>query len=101
MNRAYPYTAYKYTGYSLPKTYGLLEKYPEDIQCVYPSSDPERGAIYVSNVEAASNFKTLSSNQNNNAEFNIKAVMTCAKGYDKDVPKSKLDMFEYFPFDDK
>lgn len=27
--------------------------------------------------------------------------MTCAKGYDHDVPKSKLDMFEYYPLDDK
>jgi hypothetical protein len=27
--------------------------------------------------------------------------MTCAKGHDRNIPKSKLDMFEYFPFDDK
>lgn len=29
------------------------KKYPEDIQCVHPSSDPTKGSIYVSNVEAA------------------------------------------------
>lgn len=37
------------------------KKYPEDIECVYPSSDPKKGAIYVSNVEAAENPATLKS----------------------------------------
>ena len=39
------------------------KKYPEDIQCVHPSSHPKKGAIYVSNVEAAENPNTLKSNQ--------------------------------------
>lgn len=63
MNTAYPYSNYRYTAYSMPKQHGLLEKYPEDIQCVYPSGDPTKGSIYVSNVEAASNIKTLNSKQ--------------------------------------
>ena len=31
----------------------IPKKYPEDIECVFKSSDPKKGAIYVSNVEAA------------------------------------------------
>lgn len=35
-----------------------------------------------------------------NEEHNIKAVMTCAKGHHTNIPRSRLEMFEYFPFDD-
>lgn len=27
--------------------------------------------------------------------------MTCARGYDRNIAKSRLEMYEYFPFDDK
>lgn len=45
----------------MPKASPLLQKYSEDIQCVYPSPDPTKGSIYVSNVEAAENPQTLAS----------------------------------------
>jgi hypothetical protein len=61
MNRAYLYgNSYRF-GYSLPKSNAMPEKWPEDIQCVHPSKNPNKGSIYVSNVEAASNHETLSS----------------------------------------
>ena len=36
-------------------TYGVIDnkKWPEDIECVWPSKTPHKGQIFVSNVEAA------------------------------------------------
>lgn len=36
-----------------------------------------------------------------NVEFNIRAVLTTAKGYDRNIPKTKLEMYDYYPLDDK
>ena len=62
-----------YEGYKLP-SYAMTahknpyppdpKKWPEDIECVMPSSDPQKGAIYISNVEAAENILTLNSTVN-------------------------------------
>ena len=60
MRRGYAYNDYK-MAYHQPLVHGMPKKYPEDIQCVFPSSDPHKGAIYVSNVEAAENINTLRS----------------------------------------
>jgi hypothetical protein len=60
MSRGYLYGTAGRVGYSLPKASAMPEKWPEDIQCVYPSKHPQKGSIYVSNVEAASNHLTLS-----------------------------------------
>ena len=50
-----------YGAYTQPYAQSSLQpqKYPEDIECVFPSNNPNKGAIYVSNVEAAENHKTL------------------------------------------
>lgn len=69
--------------YSQPK-YGLLlseKKFPEDIECIMKSSDSEKGSLYISNVEAASNPLTLRSNLKLNEELKIGAILSCAKGY--------------------
>lgn len=39
-----------------------MTTFPEDIECVYQPLNG-KGAIYVSNIEAASNPQTLASNQ--------------------------------------
>lgn len=74
--------------------------YPEDIECVVVSSDPSKGAIYISNVEAAENPKTLKSSSIITTEHSIKCIMTCAKGYHKKIPIDILEDFKYLPLED-
>lgn len=50
--------------YSMPKPYYQAPQpktYPEDIECIIRSKNPDAGSLYISNVEAASNPKTLKS----------------------------------------
>lgn len=50
--------------FSMPKPYytqNLPKTFPEDIECIIKSNDPEMGSLYISNVEAASNPNTLKS----------------------------------------
>lgn len=70
----------------MPSPAKKIDKYPEDIECV---RDPKNGVggIFISNLEAAQNTKTL-------ARFGIKAVVTAASGAhlghnSKDVPHYK------------
>ena len=42
--------------FSMPKPYTSLnmpKKFPEDIECVIKSNNPEKGSVYISNIEAA------------------------------------------------
>jgi len=47
--------------------------YPEDIQCIQDPNQNNVGGIYISNLEAAQNLRTLN-------RYNIKAVLTAASG---------------------
>lgn len=67
--------------------------YPEDIQCV---SDPDHnnvGGIYISNLEAAQNPKTLS-------RYNIKAVITAANGATLNHSRTDIPHYKYIPGED-
>lgn len=54
-------TAYHF---SMPKPYASLNlnaKFPEDIECIIHSPHPDRGSLFISNIEAAENLATLRS----------------------------------------
>lgn len=50
--------------FSMQKPYASLNlnnKFPEDIECIISSPQPDRGSLYISNIEAAENINTLKS----------------------------------------
>lgn len=53
--------------------------FKEDIECIVEPLNG-RGGIYISNIEAASNQKTLASTIWYNSGYKIGAVITAAKG---------------------
>lgn len=61
--------------------------YEEDYSCVL---DPVNGVggIFIGNLEAAQNIKTLKSNASINVENSIRAVLTAAKGVTISHPKT-------------
>jgi hypothetical protein len=75
----------------MPKTF------PEDIECIISAPMPDRGSLYISNVEAASNPNTLKSTYGPIAGFRIGAVMSCAKGYELKHPKTVVPHYKYIP----
>jgi hypothetical protein len=53
---------YQNYSYSMPRPYQSVEMpktFPEDIECIVTAPTPDRGSLYISNVEAASNPSTL------------------------------------------
>jgi hypothetical protein len=54
--------------------------YPEEIDCVYNAYTSDKGNIYLGNYSAALNLITLQSNFINKLDYNIKAVISVAKG---------------------
>lgn len=67
--------------------------YPEDIQCVHDPNENNVGGIYISNLEAAQNPKTL----NRHA---IKAVITAASGATLNHSRSDVPHYKYIPGED-
>jgi hypothetical protein len=61
--------------------------YQEDYSCIVEPQNG-KGGIYVGNLEAAQNLKTLKSNSPINLEHGIRAILTAAKGIDLNHPKS-------------
>jgi hypothetical protein len=53
--------------------------FEEDIECIVEPLNG-RGAIFISNIEAASNSATLQSSNHRHSEHSIGAVITAAKG---------------------
>jgi hypothetical protein len=50
--------------FSMPKPYtslNLPQKFPEDIECIIKGKSSTQGSLYISNIEAAENLKTLKS----------------------------------------
>lgn len=73
--------------------------YPEDIECVVDGKNG-KGAIYVGNLEASENVKTLKSTRRLNLEHSIKAVLTAAKSIFLDHPKEHVPHYLYVPGED-
>jgi hypothetical protein len=51
--------------FSMPKPYHSIDMpktFPEDIECIVKAKTADKGSLYISNVEAASNPNTLKSN---------------------------------------
>lgn len=69
-----------------------MKGYAEDIECIVPSYRGA-GGIYISNIEAASNLKTLN-------QHNIKAVITACKGYLLKHTPDQLPYYLYLPATD-
>ena len=66
--------------------------YEEDYSCiVHPQNG--KGGIFIGNLEASQNIKTLKSIHLHNLENAIKAVLTAAKGID--LKHSKADIPYY------
>lgn len=90
----YPLSLYQSLRYSPYPLAGITGgggcNFPEDIQCVHESDSPFNGKIFISNIEAASNPQTYKSTLFCKLEFHIKAVLTCAKGTNKNIPYSLL-----------
>jgi protein-tyrosine phosphatase len=84
----------------MPKPYlsqDLPKKFPEDIECIIKSKDPDAGSLYISNVEAAENPMTLKSNPRPTSEYKIGAVLSCAKGYELKHPPHVVPHYKYIP----
>ena len=88
------------TSYSQPKPYTSLnmpKSFPQDIECIIKSSDPEKGSLYISNIEAAENPATLRSNLLTYLEYKITAILSCAKDYQLNHSKTIVPYYKYFP----
>ena len=52
-----------YRGFYSPPRYGLSsqsqQKFPEDIELVIKSEQFDKGNLFISNIEAAENFRTI------------------------------------------
>lgn len=66
--------------------------YPEDIQCVLDPVDSV-GGIYISNLEAAQNARTLQ-------RYGIKAVITAANGACLNHSRVDVPYYKYIPGED-
>jgi len=67
--------------------------YPEDIQCIQDPNQENTGGIYISNLEAAQNPRTLS-------RHSIKAVITAASGATLNHNRSEVPHYKYIPGED-
>lgn len=67
--------------------------YPEDIQCIQDPNQNNVGGIYISNLEAAQNPRTLS-------RHGIKAVITAANGAVLNHNRADVPHYKYIPGED-
>jgi hypothetical protein len=70
----------------------VKEVYPEDIECVKDSLSGA-GGIYISNLEAAQNLRTLN-------RLGIKAVITAANGACLGHSRRDIPHYKYIPGED-
>jgi hypothetical protein len=92
------YSAPKYL-YNHPQK--TNKKWPEDIECIIKSNNPDKGSLYLSNVEAAENPATVRSTYSLIQELKIGAILSCAKGYVVTHPTHMVPFYKYIPGEDK
>lgn len=71
-----------------------VQSYPEDIECVLDPSGPGSGGIFVSNLEAAQNPRTLQ-------KHGIRAVLTAANGACLWHSRGDVPYYKYVAAEDK
>lgn len=87
------YSRFYEAPYSSMRTTMKPHVYPEDIQCVLDPNQNNVGGIFISNLEAAQNPRTLS-------KHGIKAIITAASGATLNHSRTEVPYYKYIPGED-